>query len=92
MLHEERYISMARIRRGIFTSQDGKTIAVLDESFCILADGKEHSATIRHIKCELLINGNFCASCSRFRNVLRALFSKHKKGQIHLPCTQTQDF
>ena len=75
---EERYITMAWIRKGTFTSQDGKIIAVLDESFCIMVDGKEYSATIRHTKCELLIDGNLCASCNSFQNVLRALFSKPK--------------
>ena len=43
-----------------------------------MVDGKEYSATIKHTKCELLIDGNLFASCNSFRNFLRALFSKHK--------------
>lgn len=50
----------------------------MDQSFCVLIDGKQHSATIRHAKCELLIDGNLCASCSGFRDTLQALFSKQR--------------
>ena len=77
---EERYITMARIRKGIFTSQNGETVAFLDESFCVVVDGKQYSATIRHAKCELLINSNLCPSCNGFRDILRALFSKHRNS------------
>ena len=75
---EERYITMARIRKGIFTSQNGEVVAFLDQSFCVMVDGKQCSATIRHAKCELLIDGYLCASCNGFRDILRAMFSKHR--------------
>lgn len=43
-----------------------------------MVDGKQCSATIKHANCDLLIYGNICASCNDFRDVLRALFSKHR--------------
>ena len=72
----DRYIAMAKIRKGIFTSQGGGIVAYLDQSFCVMVNGEQHSATIRHVKCELLVFGNLCAPCDGFRNTLRSLFSK----------------
>jgi len=78
----DRYIAMARIRKGIFTSQNGEVIAYLDQSFCITVNEEQHSATIRHAKCELLVVGNLCGPCYGFRDTLRSLFSKLRKKSV----------
>ncbi|XP_065915629.1 uncharacterized protein [Dysidea avara] len=77
-----RYIAMARIRKGIFTSQGGEVVAYLDQSFCITVNGEQHSTTVRHAKCELLIAGDLCAPCYGFCNTLRALFSKLRNRSV----------
>lgn len=41
----DRYIAMAKIRKGIFTSQSGEVVAYLDQSFCVTVNG-ERSAVI----------------------------------------------
>jgi len=78
----DRYVAMARMRKGIFTSQCGEVVAYLDQSFCVVVSGEQHSATIRHAKCELLVVGNICALCYGFRDTLRSLFSKLRKRSI----------
>ena len=67
---EGRYINHGQDSKGNFTSQNGETVAFLDQSFYIVVDGKQYGATIRHVKCELLIDGNLCASCNGFHDIL----------------------
>jgi len=76
----DRYIAMARIR--IFTSQGGEVVAYLDQSFCIMVNGEQHSATVRHARCKLLIVNNICAPCYGFRDTLRSLFSKLRNRSV----------
>lgn len=74
---EDRFIYLARIRKGKFLSPSGKMVAFLDESFCIEVDGKQYGSTIRHCDCELLIQKPMCLPCSNFRNTLRSLMFKY---------------
>jgi len=63
----DRYIAMAKIQKGIFTSHSGEVVAYLDQSFCVTVNGEQQSATIRHVKRELLV---VSAPCYGFRDTL----------------------
>ena len=49
--------------KGIFTSQGRGILAYLDQPFCVTVNREQHSATIQHVKCELLVFGNHCVPC-----------------------------
>ena len=75
--YEERFVALGHARKGKFLSCSGELVAFLDKTFCVEVDGKQYSATIRHAKCELLIDSVVCVPCNAFRPTLRTLFSKH---------------
>ena len=77
--YDERFIALSYTRRGRFLSYSGQLVAFLDETLCVEVGGKQYSATIRHVRCELLIHGDVtvCVPCNGFRSTLRALLSKH---------------
>ena len=71
--YEERFVTLACLRKGKFSSVNGKQVAFLDESFFVEVEGIQYNSTIRHWKCHLLIKGSICSPCNQFRNNLRAL-------------------
>ena len=76
---DDRFIDLARIRKGKFCSSNQQIIAYLDESFCYEVNDTTHSSTIRHSSCEILLADNeVCSHCAKFRNTLRALTWKQK--------------
>ena len=76
---DDRFIDLARIKKGKFFSCNGGIIAYLDESFCLEVNGITHGSTIRHANCEILLSDNeVCSHCAKFRNTLRALTWKQK--------------
>jgi len=87
--YEQRYIILAHARKGKFLSMSGKTVAYLDESFCVYIDGVEYSSTIRHRDCQLLIDDLMCTPCYGFRNTLRSLAYKSTKLTLRTPSIYT---
>ena len=79
--YDEKFIALSYTRGGRFLSHSGELVAFLDEALCVEVGRKQYIATIRHVKCELLINGdvNVCVPCNGFRPTLRALLSNHNK-------------
>ena len=79
--YDDKFIALSYTRGGRFLSHSGELVAFLDEAICVEVGGKQYSASIRHVKCELLINGDVtvCVPCSGFRSTLRALLSYHNK-------------
>ena len=74
------FIEVARLRKSKFSSSSGEIVATLDESMCIIVDGVEYSATIRHVNCSiLLMEQSVCLTCSEYRSTLRALVSRHRR-------------
>lgn len=75
---DDRFIDLARIRKGKFFSCNRQVIAYLDESFCVEVNGTTYGSTIRHASCEMLLaDKDVCVHCAKFRNTLRALTWKH---------------
>ena len=75
---EEKFIELARKRKGKFLSVSGEPIAFLRKVFT--ASGEERCATIRHKDCLLLLlTSEMCSVCEKYRNTLRAMFYGQKK-------------
>ena len=78
---EEKFIDLARKRKGKFLSASGEPIACFEEGVCFkTASGEERCATIRHKDCLLLLlTSDMCSVCEKYRNTLRAMFCRQKK-------------
>ena len=79
--HDDKYIALSHTKRRRFLSHNGQLVMFLDETLCVEIGGKQYSATIRHVKCELLIDADvtLCVPCNGFCPTPRALLSKHNK-------------
>ena len=69
------YIKMVSAKRGLLKLQDGSTMADVDDYASVKMNGYLFSKTIRTNKCELLIHGVKCNSCSTYS---RAVGSNNK--------------
>ena len=65
---DNHYIKMVSAKRGLLKSQDGSTMADVDDYASVKMNGYLFSKTIRINKCELLIHGVKCHSCSTYNN------------------------
>jgi len=90
--YDERFIVLSYTRRGRFLSYSGQLVTFLDETLCVEVGGKLYSATIRHVRCELLIHGDVtvCVPCNSFHPTLLALLSKHNKQRSK--CEISKDY
>ena len=61
---DNHYIKMVSAKRGLLKSQGGSTIADVDDYATVRMNGYLFSKTIRTNKCELLIHGVKCNSCT----------------------------
>ena len=75
---------------GYFYITKWRSCGFLDQSFCVMVDGKHCSATIRHAKCELLIDGFSVLHAMVFVTFYRHCFQNIEIGQMHL-CIPTQE-
>lgn len=77
--YEPRFVKIARLRKCRFISRAGQIVAILDEKVCINVDGALYFSTVRHVKCSILISSSLvCDTCVKYRDTLRALFSRFK--------------
>ena len=79
--HDDKFITIARQKKGKFLSTDGQIIAELENLYCFVANGEMKCSTIRHINCHVLLDKKkvTCPPCTNYRNTLRALVSKSIK-------------
>ena len=76
---DPKFIQMAKARKGKFLSLKKQVVSYLDSNCCIIFNGEIHPSTIRHSKCEFLIEGSLCKVCSSYRSNLRAMYSNFMK-------------
>lgn len=76
---EQRFLSMADSRKGIFKAGDGDITAQVDDGFSVCMNGTIYSRTIRCSTCSILCKGDKCESCKMFRPKLRAIHSRWSK-------------
>ena len=81
---EQHFVEIAEVHKGRLLSRTGETVAILDEKVCIQIDGEWHFSTVRHVNCSILLTSqlSICPACSRYRNTLRVMVSRHKKAAI----------
>ena len=81
---DEKFIQMAKAKKGTIKSTNGKTIAVLDNSFQVSLNGEVYQETIRTTDCRLLVHGAKCQACTDYRPRLRAMHSRwsRDKGKV----------
>ena len=79
--HDDKFITIARQKKGKFLSTDGQIIAELENFYCFVANGEMKCSTIRHINCHVLLDKQkvTCPPCTNYRNTLRALVAKSIK-------------
>ena len=87
--YEERFVTLACLRKGRFSSRNGEQMAFLDESFFVEVGGIQYNSTIRHWKCHLLIKDLICVPCNQFRNNFRALACKLSRCITGVPSLYT---
>ena len=74
------FVGMIVSRKGKLLSPNGEIKAQLDSGFPV-ANGKQtYSKTVRTINCELLVNGEKCINCSKYRCTLRSLHSRYSSA------------
>ena len=73
---DNHYLKMVSAKRGLLKSQGGSTIADVDNYASVKMNGYLFSKTIRTNKCELLIHGVKCNSCSTYRATLRVMYNR----------------
>ena len=70
---------MAKARKGKFLSLKKQVVSYLDSNCCIMFNGEIHSSTIRHSKCEFLMEGSLCKVCSSYCSNLNFMKQKSFK-------------
>ena len=77
---DESFIVLSDARGGKFRKIDGTVSAFKDNYAPISLNGECFQSTIRASNCDILVNGVKCASCTRYRSVLRAIRARCSKG------------
>ena len=72
-------VDMCRNKKGKFLSAKGDVVAVVDEYAPVELDGSLFSATVRNVNCELLVHGQKCEVCKRYRPTLRSMYNRQSK-------------
>ena len=88
---DAKFVAICQSRNGIVEAADGTVKAAVDSYYPVKLNSQEYVATIRTASCDLLVRGSKCASCKKYRAVLRALWSKSKKhtSQSTHTCSHT---
>ena len=73
---DNHYIKMVSAKRGLLKLQDGSTMADVDVYVSVKMNGYLFSKTIRANKCQLLIHGVKCNSCSTYRATLGVMYNR----------------
>lgn len=76
---DKHFVELLQKRKGCIKTQDGLTVASIDDRSCVALNGEKFSQTVRVAKCDLLTNLTRCNSCKNYRPTLRALYNRHMK-------------
>ena len=85
---DERFVQMGAERKEkVFRSADGAIVATVDDNAVITVGGKVITSTIRTTNCQLLVDVEYssphCASCSKYRSNLRAIYTRWSSDHDH---------
>ena len=85
---EEKFIELARKKKGKFLSISGEPVAYFEEGVCFkTASGEERCATIRRKDCLLLLlRSEICSVCERYHDTLRTMLYREKNlfREVHM--------
>ena len=84
---DERFVQMGAERKEVFRSADGAIVATVDDNAVVTVGGKVITSTIRTTNCQLLVDVEYssphCASCSKYRSNLRAIYTRWSSDHDH---------
>ena len=77
---DNNFIELCEAQKGRILSPDGSVSAFVDSFSTLKCEGESYSSTVRTTKCDMIVTGNKCKYCKKYRSVLRAMCSRHKKS------------
>lgn len=78
---DESFLAMAVARKGQFLSSKKEVIASVEANTSVSFNNTSYTSTIRSTSCSILVKENQCQSCKKYRDQLRAMYSRwSKKG------------
>lgn len=76
------FVTLCKAKKNMqFLSSDKKVVAYLDAYACVFIDGHCYPSTVRCSDCSLLTTSVRCDTCTKFRNNLRAQYSRSLKSR-----------
>ncbi len=82
------FVKMAEDRKGKFLSPNKDLVSYLDNC-SVKKDGIRYHCTVRHAKCELLVQEFICGECHNYHSNLRAMYSSYTKKRSTVTSNRT---
>ena len=66
---DNNFIELCEAQKGRILSPDGSVSAFVDSFSTLKCEGESYSSTVRTTKCDMIVTGNKCKYCKKYRSV-----------------------
>lgn len=73
---DERFVTMAKVRKGELCGKDKTVVAKLDNHSSVILNGMQYPCIVRSNNCSILCLGVKCSACVEYRASLRMLYRR----------------
>ena len=85
------FIELGNSRKGKFETSGGEIKARIEEGFPVTLKESVYTSTVRNTNCHILIHGEKCINCHKYRPQLRAMYSRYNQSK-HKPHTVSSKY